>query len=410
MSFEFFVGSRYLRTKQKHAFISLVTILSIAGVTVGVMALMIVIAVMAGFENELKNRILGVESHVVIMRSGEPFREYAKVIKQIEQTRGVEAATPFIHSQIMLRSPYSISGAILRGIDPKTAGRVIRNLQAASLLQAPTDGQEAPQPLAPGIILGKELARNLGSAKGDQVYLISPRGMISPFGHLPATIRFEVKDFFESGMYEYDGAMAYIRLSDAQKILQMKAAVTGIEVRVKDIYQARQIGHEIIKDLGFTYWAKDWMQMNKNLFSALKLEKTAMFIILVLIILVAAFNIASSLIMMVMEKTRDIAILKAMGANNRSIRKIFVFKGMIVGSIGTLLGVGFGFVLCFLLKKYKFIELPGDVYYITTLPVRLEVLDVILIASATLVISFLSTLYPAYQASKLNPVEAIRYG
>ena len=408
MSFEFFIGSRYLRTKQKHAFISLITILSIAGVTVGVMALMVVIAVMSGFENDLKNRILGVESHIVIMRSGEPFGGYRKTLEVIEQTKGVTAATPFIHSQIMLRSPYAISGAILRGIDPETVNRVIKNLRAEPLLRRKTAAQTMNT--APGIILGKELAKSLAVTVGDAVYVLSPRGILSPFGHLPTTKRFQVAGFFESGMYEYDGAMAYIALTDAQKLLQMKDTVTGVEIRVDDIYGAPGIAAEIVENLGLSYWAKDWMHMNKNLFSALKLEKTVMFIILVLIILVAAFNIASSLIMMVMEKTRDIAILKAMGATSKSIRRIFVFKGLIIGFIGTALGVCLGFILCVLLKKYKFIELPGDVYYITTLPVRLEALDVLLISAAAMVISFLSTLYPARQAAKLNPVEAIRYG
>lgn len=222
--------------------------------------------------------------------------------------------------------------------------------------------------------------------------------------------RFEVVGLFESGMYEYDGSLAYINLTDAQKLLHMEGAVTGIEVRVDDIYEARNISKKIVSKLGFPYWARDWMRMNQNLFSALKLEKTVMFIILALIVLVAAFNIASTLIMMVMGKTKDIAILKAMGAMDSSIRKIFIFKGMIIGAVGTTLGVCLGFTICKLLEKYKFIQLPGDVYYISTLPVRLEALDVFMIASAAMIICFLATLYPASQASKLNPIEAIRYG
>jgi lipoprotein-releasing system permease protein len=222
--------------------------------------------------------------------------------------------------------------------------------------------------------------------------------------------RFKVAGLFESGMYEYDKSLAYIHLNEAQKILRMGDSVTGIEVRVNDIYDASNIAETIAAGLGFPYWAKDWMRMNRNLFSALKLEKTVMFIILALIVLVAAFNIASTLIMMVMGKTRDIAILKAMGATDSSIRKIFIFKGMIIGFVGTALGVCMGFILCKLLEKYKFIELPGDVYYISTLPVRLESSMVFLIAAASMMICFIATLYPAHQASRLNPVEAIRYG
>ena len=411
MSFEFFIGSRYLRTKQKQAFISLITVLSIAGVTVGVMALIVVIAVMTGFEYDLKSRILGVESHIVIMRHNVPFSDYRNILEHVENTDGVEAATPFINSQVILRSSLSLSGAVLRGIDPDSADRVIKNLDKVSLKNLKETYQRKSTSIAmPAIILGKELAKNLGVMQGDPVHLISPRGMISPIGHIPTMKRFKVAGLFESGMYEYDRSLAYIHIKDAQKILRMGDSVNGIEVRVNDIYNARNIAGRIVKELGFQYWARDWMQMNQNLFSALKLEKTVMFIILALIVLVAAFNIASTLIMMVMEKTKDIAILKAMGATNKSIRKIFVFKGIVIGSIGTIFGVCLGFILCTVLKYYQFIELPGDVYYITTLPVKLELLDVVMIASAAMAISFLSTLYPARQASKLDPVEALRYG
>ncbi|MBU4185626.1 MAG: lipoprotein-releasing ABC transporter permease subunit [Proteobacteria bacterium] len=411
MSFEFFIGSRYLRTKQKQTFISLITILSIAGVTVGVMALIVVIAVMAGFESDLRSRILGVESHIVIMRNSGPFSDYRNILEHVENTDGVEAATPFINTQIMLRSSLSVSGAVLRGIDPDSADRVIKNLDKVSLKNLKeTDQRESTSISMPAIILGKQLAKNLGVMHGDPVYLISPKGMVSPIGHIPTMKQFKVAGLFESGMYEYDRSLAYIHIKDAQKILRMGDSVNGIEVRVNDIYNAGNIAGKIVKGLGFQYWARDWMQMNQNLFSALKLEKTVMFIILALIVLVAALNIASTLIMMVMEKTKDIAILKTMGATDKSIRKIFVFKGIVIGSIGTILGVCLGFILCTVLKYYQFIELPGDVYYITTLPVKLELLDVVMIASATMAISFLATLYPARQASKLDPVEAIRYG
>jgi len=410
MSYEFFIGRRYLKAKQKQAFISLITLLSIAGVTVGVMALIVVIAVMAGFEDDLKSRILGVESHIVLMQYGDGFTDYRRVMAQVEETDGVMAATPFVYTQVMIRSAHGISGAVLRGVDPDSAGRVIKNLDASVLARPAAAATGQQEKTAPGIVLGKELARKLGVGPGESVYVISPRGLISPVGHLPAMRRFRVVSLFESGLYEFDGSFAYIHLADAQRMLQMKDDVTGIEIKVDDIYRARDIAGNIVGKLGFPYWAKDWMQMNRNLFSALKLEKTVMFIILALIILVAAFNIASSLIMMVMEKKKDIAILKAMGATHRSIRRIFMIKGMIIGGIGTALGVFFGFILCLLLEKYRFIELPGDVYYITTLPVRLDVLDVLITAAAAMAICFLATLYPASQASKLDPVEAIRYG
>jgi len=411
MSFEYFIGRRYLRAKRKQAFISLITILSTAGIAVGVMALIVVIAVMSGFESDLKSRILGGQSHIVLMRHGGPFTEYRKILKDVEKIDGVKSATPVIYTQVMLRASSRVSGAVLRGIDPESAGRVIKTLDKISLDNPKAGMGESTDNNVPGIVLGKELANNLGVSKGDTIYLISPRGMISPIGHLPAMKRFRLTGFFESGMYDYDGSFAYINIDQAQKILRMGNSVSGIEIRVGNMYKAREIAQKIVSSLGFPFWAKDWMQMNQNLFTALKLEKTVMFIILTLIVLVAAFNIASTLIMMVMEKTRDIAILKAMGATNKSIKKIFVFKGMLIGTIGTILGVIFGFVLCTILKHYKIAELTGDIYYFTTkLPVRLEFFDVFIIVSAALVICFFATIYPARQASRLDPVEAIRYG
>jgi lipoprotein-releasing system permease protein len=412
MPFEYFIGGRYLRAKQKQAFISLITILSTAGVMVGVMALVVVIAVMSGFESDLKSRILGGQAHVVIMRQGGAFNDYQKVVKYAESVSGVVAAAPVVYEQVMLRSSHGVSGAVLRGIDPRSAGRVIKTLENISFPPAAPEGRAAGDlSQTSGIVLGRELARNLGVVKGDMVYLISPRGMLSPIGHVPAMKQFQVAGYFESGMYDFDGSFAYIRMEDAQRLLRMDDAVSAVEVRVTDIYGAREIADEIVAGLGFPYWAWDWVRKNQNLFTALKLEKTVMFIILTLIVLVAAFNIASTLIMMVMGKTRDIAILKAMGATNKSIRKIFVFKGMIIGALGTVMGVLAGSLLCALLKRYSIVELTGDIYYFTTkLPVRLELLDVLIIVFAALLICFLATLYPARQASRLDPVEAIRYG
>jgi len=412
MSFEFYIGGRYLRAKQKQAFVSLITILSIAGVMVGVMALIVVIAVMTGFDADLKARILGGQSQIMLMRHRGGFKDYREVMAAVEKTKGVVAATPFIVTQGMLRSKSGAAGAVIRGIDPSTAGRVMKTLEQLSL-PGSSGGKSAEQstPQAPGIVLGKELARNLGVIEGNLIYLMSPHGMLSPIGHLPAMKQFKVTGFFQSGMYEYDQTFAFIHLKDAQKMLRMGDSVSGIDIRVTDIYKAREIADQIISKLGFPYWARDWMQMNQNLFRALKMERWVMAIILILIVLVAAFNIASSLIMLVMGKTRDIAILKAMGATNKSIRKIFVFNGMVIGAIGTVLGLCLGLVLCTLLKHYDIYELTGDIYYFTTtLPVKIEILWVLGIVTAAMVICFLATLYPARQAAKLDPIEAIRYG
>lgn len=412
MSFEYFIGARYLRAKQKQAFVSLITILSIAGVMVGVMALIVVIAVMNGFDADLKARILGGQSHIVLMRHGSVFNQYHLVLEKIADTAGVEAATPYIITQGMLRSKSGAVGAVVRGIDPQTAGQVMKTLEQVALTDVSAkSNSEKPKAAVPGIVLGKELARNLGVIEGDMIHLMSPRGMLSPIGHIPAMKQFKVTGFFQSGMYEYDQTFAFIHLKDAQRMLRMANSVTGIDIRVTDIYRAREIADRLVSKLGFPYWARDWMQMNKNLFRALKMERWVMAIILILIVLVAAFNIASSLIMLVMGKTRDIAILKAMGTTTKSIRKIFVFSGMVIGSVGTVLGLILGLVLCTLLKHYDIYELTGDIYYFTTtLPVKIEIFWVIGIVSAALLICFLATLYPAHQAAKLDPVEAIRYG
>ena len=412
MSFEYFIGTRYLRAKQKQAFVSLITILSIAGVMVGVMALIVVIAVMNGFDADLKARILGGQSHIVLMRHGSAFKQYRLVMEEVVKTQGVEAATPYIITQGMLRSKSGAVGAVVRGIDPQTAGQVMKTLAQVALTDVSAkSNSEKSTPEVPGIILGKELARNLGVIEGEMIHLMSPRGMLSPIGHIPAMKQFKVTGFFQSGMYEYDQTFAFIHLKDAQRMLRMADSATGIDIRVSDIYRARDIAEKLIAKLGFPYWARDWMQMNKNLFRALKMERWVMAIILILIVLVAAFNIASSLIMLVMSKTRDIAILKAMGATTKSIRKIFVFGGMVIGSVGTVLGLCLGLVLCTLLKHYDIYELTGDIYYFTTtLPVKIEIFWVIGIVAAAMVICFLATLYPAHQAAKLDPVEAIRYG
>ncbi len=408
MAVEFFIGRRYLRTKQKQAFISLITFLSAAGITIGVMALIIVIAVMAGFESDLKSKILNVDAHITLQSYEPSFSGYRDIIKTIEQTPGVESASPFITTQVMLRSSQNSSAAIVRGIDPSTASQVDKYLNTKPL--AANDENRKTEPnLKPGIVLGKELADHLGVLVGDSVQIISSaRGSLSPIGHMPVMRQFKVVGLFESGMYDYDRSLGFISLSSAQSLQRMDDEVSGIFIRVKDAYHADKIREQLVKTLGFPYRAMDWMQKNQNLFSALKLERTTMFIILTLIVLVAAFNIASTLIMMVMEKRKDIAILRAMGATDRQIRRIFVFKGMVIGLVGTFLGDSFGVILCYLLKHYQFIKLPSDVYFISKLPADPEPLMVIIISLAALVICFVASLYPAHQASKMNPVEAIR--
>ncbi|MEE9531913.1 MAG: lipoprotein-releasing ABC transporter permease subunit [Syntrophobacteria bacterium] len=413
MSYEMFIGLRYLKAKRKQTFVSLITLISIAGVMVGVTALIVVIAVMNGFKEDLRDKILGVTSHVVISRFDGNISKYQEVRAKVGEVSGVNAATPFIYTQVMISSRKAISGAVLRGIEPKTAGKVInlpKNLRAGSLEELEAENKPEGMRSTPGIILGNELARNIGASRGEPVTVISPLGRLTPLGRVPRSQTFRVAGIFDSGMYEYDSTIAYVSLWAAQRFLGIGDRVTGIEVRVDDIYEADRVARAIGKALdGYPYWSRDWMRMNKNLFSALKLEKIVMFIILTLIILVAAFNIVGTLIMVVVEKTRDIAILKSMGATRRSIMKIFLIEGAVIGLVGTLLGLLGGYTLCTLLATYKFIELPSDVYYISTLPVKMNPLDVALIALAAIVITLAASVYPAWQASRFDPAEAIRY-
>lgn len=412
MTFELFISRRYFKSKPNQTIIALITILSIIGVAIGVTALIVVIAVMGGFESDLKSRILGIEPHLVIDKRTGPMEDYRKIVRMCEQNPHVLSAWPVVDAQVMIRSESRVSGATLKGVAPQAAAR---GLQIDSLNALISEGLSSKEKghrtgEAAPIILGRDLARSLGTIKGDTIFIISPRGALAPVGFIPYMKRFRVVDFFETGMYEYDGSLAFMHLRDAQSLAHMKSTVSGIEIRVKDIYDTRAIGQRMIAQLGSSYRYQDWKKLNKNLFAALKLEKAAMFITLTLIILVATFSITSSLVMMVMEKTKDIAIFRTIGATGRSIQKLFVYQGMFIGLIGTGAGVIAGTLLCYLQLHYQLVTLPGDVYYITALPVSLKILDVVLVAASALSICFLATLYPARQAAQLNPVEAIRYG
>jgi lipoprotein-releasing system permease protein len=413
MTFEFFISSRYFKSKPNQTIIALITVLSIIGVAIGVTALIVVIAVMGGFESDLKARILGIEPHLVIDKNTMPMEDYQRVVHLCRQNNQVMEAWPVVKLQVMLRSETRVAGATIKGIDPAIAARGLK-IEGLEHLVAKKPSSSSPNqiisPATAPIVLGRDLARTLGVLKGDTLFIISPRGALAPVGFVPFMKRFRVIDFFETGMYEYDGSLAFMNLNDAQKLAHMKQAVGAVEMRVDNIYHTDTLGKKLVSELGSSYRFQDWIKLNKNLFAALKLEKAAMFITLTLIILVATFSITSSLVMMVMEKTKDIAIFRTLGATGRSIQKLFIYQGMLIGLIGTGIGVIAGTGLCYLQLKYHLVTLPGDVYYITALPVDLKLLDVLLVAASALLICFLATLYPARQASQLNPVEAIRYG
>jgi len=404
---ELFIAGKYLRAKRKEGFISLITLLSVSGIILGVMALVVVIAVMSGSETEFRNRILGLEPHILAMNYSGHFIPEPDMENKIRHTPGVTAVSPLLFGQAMIRTANSFSGIIIRGIEPEKGTALIKGY-------TPEDLENALNPITitkglPGIILGQSLAHAVRVVKGDRVILMSASGIITPMGQIPSMKQFVVTGTFKSGMSEYDSSLAYARLDQVQALVSAKGKISAYGIWTDQIFKVKTLSANGLEFIKYPYYLRNWMDINHSLFSALKLEKTAMFVILTLIILVAAFNIASALIMMVMEKTRDIAVLKAMGATNSMIRRIFIIKGMIIGIIGTGIGTTLGVVICYILKRYEFIKLP-EAYPFSTLPVQLEYSDVILTAVSALVICFLSTLYPSYKASRMNPVEAIRYG
>ncbi len=405
---ELVVGLRYIRAKRKQAFISVISAFGVLGVTLGVMTLIIVLGVMNGFERDLKEKILGTVSHLVVMNnSTRSITDWKQVMDRIKSLDGINAVTPYIYGQAMLSARGRVRGVIVRGIDPQSAPQVIslsNYLEKGSLSEL----QETEHEIN-GVIIGKELASANSLRIGDSVQLISPQGKRTPIGAIPRVQNFKIVGIFKSGMYEFDSNLVYMGLSEAQKFFEMGSGVTGIEVNLRNIYDAPKIASRIESTLGVPYWTRTWRDMYRNLFSALKLEKIAMFIILTFIVLVAAFNIIISLIMLVMEKSRDIAVLKSLGATSDRIMRIFVVQGMIIGATGTALGAVAGLVGGALLSRYPFIELPEEIYTISTLPIAIYPWDVVIICMLALTICFLATLYPSYRAARLEPAEALRY-
>ena len=418
MRYELMVGLRYLRARRKEAFISLITVISVVGVMIGVMTLNIVLAVMTGFEEDLRDRILGFNPHIVVVSYAGAIRDADKVLATVRDTPGVVAAAPLVYSQVMLTTGQSVSGVVVRGVPPGDDAAIVDlkgHLSSGSIDRlgaefevAPSGDSKTPTKLS-GVIIGQELAKQLGVDVGDPVSVVSPMGTASPVGMIPKVKRFAVAGTFDSGMFDYDSSLIYMSLGDAQRFFGLGDAITGVEVRVGDIYHAQDVARRIEAGLGTPYRARDWMEVNRNLFLAFRLEKAVYFIVLLLIVLVAAFNIIATLIMIVMEKRKDIAILKCMGATNRSIARIFMLKGAIVGAVGTALGVVGGYAGCWLLARYQFVELPKDVFYVSTLPVRVYGENFLLVALASVTICLLATIYPARQAAGLAPVEVIRY-
>lgn len=400
MKLPLFIAFRYLRSKKRG--LSFGTVVSVSGVALGVCALIVVISVISGFHEDLQRKILGAQAHAVVLSYSGGIDDYRPLMKTLEGRAEIIAASPFVMGQVLVSSGKRSHGVYLRGIieeyDRRTT-EIFKNLKYK--LDNTTD--------LPGILIGKELANLLGLLPGDKLTVISPMGSIGPLGLIPKVKQFVITGIFEIGMFEYDANLAVTDLKTAQEFFGYGDKVTGIQLRLKDIYKANVVSEALTKELGREYYVKDWMQMNRNLFSALKLEKFAMFVILILIVLVASFNIISMLMVNVAEKQRDIAILKSMGATDRLVKLIFMSEGFLIGVMGTLIGLSLGLILCEIIRNYEIVKLPADIYYLSRLPVKVKPLEVIAISISAILISLLATIYPAHRASKINPVEILRY-
>lgn len=412
MSYEFFIAKRYLRSKRQVRFISLITYISIAGVMIGTAALIIVLSVMNGFESEVRSRIIGFDAHIKLRTfHNRGVENYPAVIDKIQHLSHITGTSPYVFEKAMIVSREKKEGAIIKGIDPDSESKVtdlIQNVNYGTLNlgMIEKEGERA----YPGILLGYSLADRLVVGLGDRVQLLSAAGLeTGGLGSMPRAMTFRVAGYFETGIYEYDDAFAFIGIPEAQRLFELGDKVTGVEIKLDDMDLATSISQTINETLGYPFTTVTWFDMNRNLFSWMQFEKWAAFIILSLIIMVAAFNIISTLIMVVLEKTKEIGILKSMGAANGSIMKIFVLQGLVAGGIGTALGLFVGYALCWAQLRYKFFALPADIYIINALPILMKASDFVFIALAALLLSLTATLYPAWRAAKLDPVQAIRY-
>jgi lipoprotein-releasing system permease protein len=371
---------------------------------------------MTGFEEDLRDRILGFNPHVVVLNFNGPFGGYEEIISRIREDADVVAAGPFIYGQVMLSADQQVTGVVVRGVPSKPDGvlDLQQHLKEGTVedlgrtYEVPVEGGSGMAHL-PGLIVGQDVARQLGIIVGDVVSVISPITKPTAVGLLPRVKRFMLVGIFDSGMAEYDASLVYMDLQMAQRFFEMTGTVSGVEVRTTGLYRAEDVAERLRGALGFPFRVRSWMEVNHNLFSALQLEKTVYFIVLLLIVTVAGFNIVATLIMVVMEKRKDIAILKSMGASPGSIARIFIYKGMIIGFVGTVLGNMLGYVACFLLKRYEFIDLPKGVFYVNTVPVKMYPEYFAVVTLASLLICLLATVYPARQAARLAPVDVIRY-
>jgi len=412
VQYEYFIGLRYTRARRKNLFVSLSSAISAVGILLGVAALIVVLSVMNGFQKEIRARILGVASHIQIAGSDNTLADWQTVAARARENPRVLAAAPYVNGQALLEFGGTVRGALVRGVDPKLEAEVadVGDHMVAGRL-------ESLQPGEFGVVLGAELARALRVFPGERVTLIAPQGLVTPAGVLPRLKQFRVVGIFRVDHYEYDSGLALINLADAQRLYQLGDRVSGVRLKLTDLLESREVARELYQSLGGDLAISDWTRSHANFFRAVEIEKRMMFIILTLIVTVAAFNVISTLVMVVTEKQSDIAILRTLGATPRSVMKIFIVQGAVIGVLGTILGVVGGVLLAlnidvvvpFLERLLRIQFLSKDVYYISELPSDLHLDDVALIAAVSLALSLLATLYPSWRAARVRPAEALRY-
>ena len=418
MRFELFVAARYLRAKRRQAVIGVITVISVIGVTAGVASLVIALSINAGFQKDLQDQLLGSQSHINLVRvQNDGIEDWRALMARLAKEPHVTGVAPAMYGQVMASRAARASGALVKGVIPEYENRVSELLKSikfgsAASLEPCADGDEACKTgrAIPPIVLGKDLAETIGATVGSTIMIISPQGELSPIGMMPKYQQFKVTGIFRSGFYNYDSAWAFIRLSDAQRLFSLPDTVISvIEFKIDDLYKAEEVGNVLEKAAGPGFVAKSWMDENRALFKALRLERVVTFLTIGLIIFVAALNILISLIMMVMEKTKDVAVLISMGAKRRQIRGIFMFQGVLIGVIGTVAGLILGYGIAIAGAKYHFVRLSAEVYSIDYLPFAPRLIDGLLIAAVALLISFVATLYPSWSAARVLPAEALRY-
>jgi lipoprotein-releasing system permease protein len=421
MRFELFIAARYLRAKRRQAVVGVITAISVIGVAAGVASLIIALAVTNGMRRDLQERLVGSTSHVILMRvAGDGIKDWRPLLERLRMVPHVVAAAPGLYEQVLISRSQRSAGGLIEGVipaDEKTVGDLLQSMvQGSALTLEPVQHDGAPTSVAassmqaiPPIVIGQDMAETIGAKVGDGVQVISPQGELTPLGMMPRYQKFQVVGIFKSGFYQYDSSYAFVRLTDAQKLFSEPDVISVISFKVDDLYHADSVGRAIEEEAGKGFQATNWMEQNRELFRALKLEQIVTFIVLALIVCVAALNILIALTMMVMEKTRDIAVLMSFGVNAEQVRRIFLLQGLLISVIGTVLGLIVGYGLSWLGGHYRFIRLDAAVYSIDYLPFAPRVWDAVIVAAVSLGVSLIATLYPSGSAAKVLPAEALRY-